>query len=123
MKRNSNIPNETRDSERSESAPVRWSSKASDIQSLDKNRLQFFAICYLLSSIFFLCGCSVTRGQRHTDGSLTVTNYRLLWSSENVNFSTHSAGFNASLKIGKSATDDAAVAAVVSGIVKGITRP
>ena len=76
-------------------------------------------LCGFLS--FGLIGCSVTRGTRHVDGRLVVTNYRLLWSSENVNFTTHSPGFNASLKIGKSATDDAAVAAVVSGIVKGLT--
>jgi len=71
-----------------------------------------------------LClGCSVTSGRRSADGSLTVTNYRLLWASEAVDFSTRSAGFNAQLKIGKSATDDEAVAAITAGVVKGITRP
>ena len=112
---------------------VRRSSKASGTQSLDKNRLQFFAIIYLLSSILLFAGCSVTRGTRAPDGSLTVVNYRLLWSSEAVDFSTSDSAqpstlnsqpsFTARLKIGKSATDDEAVAAVVEGVVKGITRP
>lgn len=70
-----------------------------------------------------LLGCSVTRGVRSPDGSLTVTNYRALWTTEAVDFSTTSGDFTARLKIGKSATDDAAVAAVVSGVVKGLTRP
>ncbi len=80
--------------------------------------------------IVLLCGCSVTRGTRQPDGALTVVNYRLLWSSENVDFSVAQPStlnpqpaFTARLKIGKSATDDEAVAAVVAGVVKGITRP
>lgn len=110
---------------------VRRSSKASDIQSLDKNRLQIF-LCLLTSALCFLsAGCSVTSGRRSPDGSLTVTNYRLLWSSEAVDFSTSDirpptsdfSKFTARLKIGKSATDDEAVAAVVAGVVKGITQP
>jgi hypothetical protein len=107
---------------------VRRSSKASDTQSLDKNRLQFLGV--ICVSVAILTGCSVTRGTRHPDGSLTVVNYRLLWSSEAVDFSVtqpstlnSQPSFNARLKIGKSATDDEAVAAVVAGVVKGITRP
>lgn len=109
---------------------VRRSSKASDTQSLDKNRLQFFLLLCFLSCLLLNTGCSVTRGHRAPDGSLTVTNYRLLWSSEAVDFSVKQPAvtnlqpaFNAQLKIGKSATDDEAVAAVVAGVVKGITRP
>lgn len=77
-----------------------------------------------------LTGCSVTRGTRSPDGTLTVVNYRLLWSSEAVDFSVKQPAasnsqpaFTAQLKIGKSATDDEAVAAITAGVVKGIIRP
>lgn len=86
-------------------------------------------LCASVCICGLLLGCSVTSGRRSPDGSLTVTNYRLLWSSEAVDFQTSdiappaAAGFKARLKIGKSATDDEAVASVVAGVVKGITRP
>lgn len=80
-----------------------------------------FALCALC--LCGLIGCSVTRGTRKPDGTLIVTNYRALWTTESVDFSAKSGDFNARLKIGKSATDDEAVAAVVEGVVKGITRP
>lgn len=87
-------------------------------------------LCAFCAFAFLGLGCSVTRGTREPDGTLTVVNYRLLWSSEAVDFSVKQPAtgnsqpaFNAQLKIGKSATDDEAVAAVVEGVVKGITRP
>lgn len=79
-------------------------------------------LCFLSCLLFI--GCSVTRGHRATDGTLTVSNYRLLWSSEAVDFSvTQPNALTARLKIGKSATDDQAVAAITAGVVKGLTRP
>lgn len=94
-----------------------------DCQASPSRRFARTVLCALCVSVALLTGCSVTSGRRSTDGSLTVTNYRLLWASEAVDFSTRSEGFNARLKIGKSATDDEAVAAVVAGVVKGITQP
>jgi hypothetical protein len=84
--------------------------------------LRLAALCALC--LCGLIGCSVTRGTRHPDGSLTVVNYRLLWSSEAVDFSVAQPNaLTARLKIGKSATDDQAVAAITAGVVKGLTRP
>ena len=92
--------------------------------------MRWIGVGAVLAVALVLCGCSVTRGTRQPDGTLTVVNYRLLWSSEAVDFSVKQPAtsnsqpaFNAQLKIGKSATDDEAVAAVVEGVVKGITRP
>lgn len=119
---------------------VRRSSNASEIQSLDKNRLQFFlgvhrasavtSVASLLLCVFALSACSVTRGTRTPDGTLTVSNWRLLWSSELVDFSVHQPStlnsqptFNARLIIGKSVTDADAVGAVAEGAVKALTRP
>lgn len=76
------------------------------------------SLCVLLLNT----GCSVTRGTRTPDGSLTVSNWRFLWRSEAVRFETNSTNFNARLVIGKSASDDAAVGAVVEGVVKGVTH-
>ncbi len=89
-----------------------------------------FFLCALCVLCGCLLGCSVTRGTRAPDGSLTVVNYRLLWSSEAVDFSVAQPStlnsqprFTARLKIGKSATDDEAVSAITAGVVKGLTRP
>lgn len=73
-----------------------------------------------------LCGlcvsCSVTRGVRAPDGTLTVSNYRLLWRSEAVDFSTNSTNFNARLILGKSTSDDASVNAVAEGVAAGVVK-
>lgn len=78
------------------------------------------ALCLLC--LFVATGCSVTRGTRQPDGTLVVTNYRLLWKSEAVSFTTNSTNFNARLTLGKSTSDDAAVGAVVEGVTTGIMK-
>jgi hypothetical protein len=113
---------------------VRRLSNSGDIQSPAKKRLHFprllCVFCVLCGCLLGCLGCSVTRGTRAPDGSLTVVNYRLLWSSEAVDFSVAQPStlnsqprFTARLKIGKSATDDEAVSAITAGVVKGLTRP
>ncbi len=103
---------------------VRRLSKASGTQSLDKNLLNF-SLCLLIAACWLLAsGCSVTRGTRTPDGALVVTNYRALWTTEAVNFSLASSNLVVVLRIGKSATDDKSVGAVVEGAVKGaLGRP
>ena len=101
---------------------VRRSSNASDIQRLDKNRLQFLALCFLC---VLLCSCSAVTGQRKPDGTIIVTQWRLLWKSEAVNVVANYAAtnFNLQVSVGKSASDDASVGAVTEGAVRAITRP
>jgi hypothetical protein len=71
----------------------------------------------------FCLGCSVTRGTRTPDGTLTVSNYRALWTTEAVNFSLAASNLTVTLRIGASATDSESVGAVTEGVVKGLTRP
>lgn len=79
------------------------------------------SLCFLL----FIAGCSVVTGQRTPDGTITVTSWRCLWKTEAVTVSAAYAAtnFNIHLSVGKSQTDSAAVAAVASGAVKGLTHP
>lgn len=93
----------------------------------------------LLSLLCLLClfvatGCSVVTARRTPDGVLTVSQWRLLWKSEAVNVTAgyaaagllnlQPATFNLQLSLGQSASDDAAVAAVTEGAVKGaLGRP
>lgn len=100
-----------------------------------------FWLAFLLSAFCFLLGpgCSMTRGVRAPDGTLTVSNWRLLWKTELVDFSViqpatpsatnqisqlsdnpPSRPFTARLLIGKSNSDEASVGAVTEGAVKGI---
>ena len=81
------------------------------------------ALCLLC--LFAATGCSVTRGTRAPDGQITITNYRLLWTTEAVDFrlSTLDSGLATQLKIGHSASDDKSVGAITEGAVKGLTRP
>lgn len=80
-------------------------------------------LCGFLSLGFILAGCSVTRGTRTPDGTLTVSNYRALWTTEAVNFSLAASNLTVTLRIGASATDSESVGAVTEGVVKGLTRP
>ena len=61
-------------------------------------------------------------GTRHADGRLVVTSWRLLWKSEAISFSTGDTNFSACLRIGKSATDDEAVAAVTAAAVQAALK-
>lgn len=61
-------------------------------------------------------------GSRKTDGTLIVTSWRLLWKSEAICFSAGDTNFNATLRIGKSSTDDEAVAAVTEAAVKAALK-
>jgi len=88
-------------------------------------------ILLLVCTLAFLgTGCSVTRGFRSPDGTVNVSNYRLLWKSEAVIFTASVAApdlqpatFNVQLQIGQSASDSRSVAAITEGAVKGLTRP
>lgn len=64
-------------------------------------------------------------GTRHADGRLVVTSWRCLWKSEAIKFSiAESNQLTATLSVGKSSTDDEAVAAItaaaVSAALKGV---
>ena len=78
--------------------------------------LALFAGCLLL------CGCSMVSGTRHADGRLVVTSWRFLWKSEAIRFTAHDTNFVAVLSIGKSASDDASVAAVTEGITRAVLK-
>jgi hypothetical protein len=78
--------------------------------------------CLAILAVAILCGCSVTRGKRLPDGTLTVSNWRLLWKSEAVRFETNSTNFTARLVIGKSTSDEASVGAVAEGVATGVTK-
>ena len=67
-------------------------------------------------------GCSVTQGSRKPDGEMVVVNYRLLWTTETVDFSTQQGDFKARLRIGHSAVDDEALAAAVGAAVRAVVR-
>lgn len=61
-------------------------------------------------------------GTRHTDGRLVVTSWRFLWKSEAISFTAGDTNFNATLRIGKSATDAESTAAVTQAIVTGLVK-
>lgn len=78
-----------------------------------------------LVAIAALTGCSVTKGIRVAkDGStLAVTNRRLLWNSEGVDFTVKDTnGFAVSLSIQKSNPDAQAIGAVAEGVAKGLAK-
>lgn len=102
-------------------------SNASDIRSLDKNRLHFpstFSLRLCASAVIclLLCSCSMVSGTRHADGRLVVTSWRFLWKSEAVRFTASDTNFVAVLSIGKSSTDDEATAAVTQAVVTGLVK-
>ena len=71
--------------------------------------------------LLVITGCSVTTGERKPDGTLAVHNYRLLWASEGINFTTASSnGFTATLSVQKSNPDAQSIGAVAEGITKGL---
>ena len=62
-----------------------------------------------------LCGCNTTKFTKAADGTVTIENKRLFWSTDSyaANWSTNGA----SLEVNKSGTDSAALAALVSAAV------
>lgn len=82
-----------------------------------------FLLCLLcLLCLFVATGCSMVSGTRHADGRLVVTSWRLLWKSEAIHFSAGDTNFSATLSIGRSAVDEAAVAAVTEAAVKAALK-
>lgn len=80
------------------------------------------ASLWLLAAVMLMTGCSFTKGTRTAkDGSvLQVTNARLLWSSQGIEFETRDTnGFAARLKIQQSNPDAQALEAISYGASKG----
>lgn len=79
-----------------------------------------FLLCLLC--LFAATGCSMVSGTRHADGRLVVTSWRFLWKSEAIRFTARDTNFVAVLSIGKSASDEASVAAVTEGITRAVLK-
>lgn len=90
---------------------------------LELVRLHLVRLCCLCFLLLNTSGCSMISGTRHPDGRLVVTTWRLLWKSEAIRFTTNDAtNFAVTLAIGKSNTDDEAVAAVTEAAVKAALK-
>lgn len=73
----------------------------------------------LLLCLTGLCGCAMISGQQ---GDVKVTSWRFFWQSEAIDFSTKTTNGVAALKVGKSGTDDKAVAAAVAAAVSAAIK-
>lgn len=66
-------------------------------------------LCVLPILCVLCVSCSMVSGKRRTDGSLVVTSWRLLWKSEAIEFSAGDTNFSATLRVGKSRSDEEAI--------------
>lgn len=64
-------------------------------------------------------GCVQVSGTRTADGTITISTHRFFWASEGIDFATSvktNGLLTANLKVSKSSTDTASIAAVFTGM-------